>query len=132
MRLQGPNEARKGDTLTVQLLMQSGDPVVSLPMSIGFDPKAIQVLSVTEGDFLQGSGQSSFAHRIDPTGQVLMTVTSPTGATGPGVVATMTLRLLDTSPPQTTVRVTAAAPVGLQGKGIDLASPGPLVIKVGP
>lgn len=132
MRLQGPNEARRGENMTVQLLMQSGDPVVSLPMSIGFDPKAIQVLSVTEGDFLQSGGQSSFAHRIDPSGQVLITATSPTGATGPGVVATMTLRLLDTSPPQTTVRVTAAGPVGLQGKGIDLASPGPLIIKVGP
>lgn len=134
LRLQGPNEASKGSTMTVQLLMQSGDPVVSLPMSIGFDPKAIQVLSVTEGDFLQSGGQSSFAHRIDPSGQVLITSTStsPTGATGPGVVATMTLRLLDTSPPQTTVRVTSAAPVGLQGKSIDLASPGPMVIMVSP
>lgn len=134
MRWQGPVEGRRGDTMSVQLLMQSEDAVVSLPMSIGFDPKAMQILSVTEGNFLKRAGQSSFAQRIDPSGQILITSTSssPTGATGPGVVATVNLRLLDTASSETSLRVTSAAPVGLQGKRIDLAAPGPMVIRVSP
>lgn len=134
MRWQGPVEGRKGDTMSVQLLMQSEDAVVSLPMSIGFDPKAMQILSVTEGNFLKRAGQSSFAQRVDPTGQILVTSTSssPTGAIGPGVVATVNLRLLDTAPAETTLRVTSVAPLGLQGKRIDLAAPGPMVIRVSP
>ena len=134
MRWLGPTEGRRGDAISVQLLMQSEDAVVSLPMSIGFDPKAMQILSVTEGDFLKQAGQSSFAQRIDPSGQILITSTStsPTGAVGPGVVATIHLRLLDSAPQETSLRVTSAAPVGLQGKRIDLAAPGPMTIRVGP
>lgn len=134
MRWLGPTEGRRGDAISVQLLMQSEDPVVSLPMSIGFDPKAVQILSVTEGNFLKQAGQSSFAQRVDPAGQILITSTStsPAGALGPGVIATVHLRLLDTAPQETSLRVTSAAPVGLQGKHIDLAAPGPMTIRVGP
>lgn len=135
LRWQGPSQLRKGDTVAVQLIMQSDQPVVSLPISLGFDPKAIQILSVTEGDFLrQGGGKTSFAQRVDPSGQVLLTgtSTSATGATGSATVATINMRLLSSAPAETALRVIAAAPVSLQGQAVSLPLPSPMVIVAQP
>ena len=52
-------------------------PITSLPFSIGFDPKLIEVTAVNEGDFMrQGGASSSFTTKIDTgTGRVFGTAT---------------------------------------------------------
>ncbi len=135
MRWQGPSRLRKGDTVAIQLVLQSEQPVVSLPVSVAFDPKALQILSVSEGNlFKRSGGKSSFAHRVDPAGQVVLTSTTAAegGVSGSGVVATFNLRVLSSSPPETALGVTAAAPVGLQSAALELPPPPPMKLVVTP
>ncbi|MCB4363297.1 general secretion pathway protein GspD [Hydrogenophaga taeniospiralis] len=135
MRWQGPSRVRKGDTVAIQLVLQSEQPVVSLPVSVAFDPKALQILSVSEGTlFKRSGGKSSFAHRVDPAGQVVLTSTTAaeSGVSGSGVVATFNVRVLSSSPPETALGVTAAAPVGLQSATLELPPPPPMKLVVTP
>lgn len=135
LRWQGPADLRLGDVLAAQLLMQSDQPIVSLPMAVSFDARALQVISVTEGDFLrQGSAQTSFATRVDPSGQILITGTRAgnAGATVPGNVATINFRVISATEPQTRVQLLTVAPIALGGRGAQVALPPPLEIRLSP
>ncbi|WP_080995831.1 secretin N-terminal domain-containing protein [Comamonas testosteroni] len=122
----GPSKVKKGDMVAVQLAIDSPQPIVSLPVSVAFDPKAFQVISVTEGDFFKRTGgKSNFAQRVDSSGQVLMTgtLTGDGGVEGTGVLATFNLRALASSPAQSSLRITAIAPVGLKGSSVTTSPP---------
>ncbi|MFZ6755235.1 secretin N-terminal domain-containing protein [Undibacterium sp. Dicai25W] len=68
---QGPKFVKIGDVFSVQLLMQSGQPVKHTDLIIGFDSQALQAVSVNEGIFMkQGGVQTSFVNQIDPKGQI--------------------------------------------------------------
>lgn len=127
LRWQGPAQVKVGDIFAVQLLMQSDQPVVSVPLAVGFDPRMLQVGSVVEGEFLrQGGAQSSFASRVDPSGQVLVTGTrsGETGATTVGVFTTINFRATSAITPETRVQLLTVAPVGLGGRSVT-TSPAP-------
>jgi general secretion pathway protein D len=127
LRWQGPAEVKVGDIFAVQLLMQSDQPVVSVPLAVGFDPRMLQATSVSEGEFLrQGGSQTSFASRVDPSGQVLVTGTrsGDTGATALGVFATINFRATAAITPETRVQLLTVAPVGLGGRSV-APSPAP-------
>lgn len=112
--------------VAVQLAIDSPQPIASLPVSVAFDPKAFQVISVTEGDFFKRTGgKSNFAQRVDSSGQVLMTgtLTGDGGVEGAGVLATFNLRALASSPAQSSLRITAIAPVGLKGSSVTTSPP---------
>lgn len=135
LRWQGPADLRLGDVFAAQLLMQSDQPIVSLPMAVSFDARALQVISVSEGDFLRQSGaQTSFATRVDPSGQILITGTRAgnAGATVPGNVATINFRVISATEPQTRVQLLTVAPIALGGRGAQVALPPPLEIRLSP
>ena len=86
---QGPAQSKAGDIFALQLMMQSDQPVINVPAAIGFDPRVLQVVGVTEGDFLKRDGaQTSFTSRVDPNGQVVLTGTraGDNGATALGAL----------------------------------------------
>jgi general secretion pathway protein D len=127
LRWQGPAEVKVGDIFAVQLLMQSDQPVVSVPLAVGFDPRMLQATTVSEGEFLrQGGAQTSFASRVDPSGQVLVTGTrsGDTGATALGVFATINFRVTSAITPESRVKLLTVAPVGLGGRSV-VPSPAP-------
>jgi general secretion pathway protein D len=133
LRWQGPPTARVGDTFAVQLVMQSDQPVVSVPLAIGFDARMLQVTSVAEGDFLrQGGAQTSFASRVDPAGQILLTGTrsGETGASAMGVLATVNFRVAAATSPETRIQVLTVAPVGLAGRSLIAAPAPPHIVRV--
>jgi general secretion pathway protein D len=133
LRWQGPAEVKVGDIFAVQLLMQSDQPVVSVPLALGFDPRMLQATSVTEGEFLrQGGSQTSFASRVDPSGQVLVTGTrsGDTGATALGVFATINFRATAAINPETRVQLLTVAPVGLGGRSVAPSPTPPHVVRV--
>ena len=135
LRWQGPTQLKVGDSLALQLLMQSDQPVVSLPMAVGFDARALQVTSVTEGDFLkQNGGQTSFTSRVDPNGQILMTGTraGDSGATVLGSIATVNFRVVAATSPETSVQLLTISPIALGGRGVNTALPAPHVISITP
>jgi general secretion pathway protein D len=135
LRWQGPTALKVGDTFAVQLMMLADQPIVSIPLAIGFDPRALQVVSVTEGDFLKQNGaQTSFTNRIDPNGQILMTGTraGESGATALGAIATINLRVLAATAPETRLQLLTISPIVLGGRGIASPLPLPHVITLSP
>lgn len=134
LRLQGPADAKPGETFSLQLLMQSGLPVVSLPVAIGFDNRALQVVGVSEGDFLkQGGAQTNFSSRVDPGGQVLISGTrsGEGGATVPGTVATVNFRTL-TSTGSAQVQLLTATPTGVGGAPVAVPAAAPYTVAIRP
>lgn len=132
---QGPEKVKVGDVFAVQLIMQSGQPMMSLPLALGFDARSMQVVSVTEGDFLkQGGASTSFSSRVDPSGQIVLTASrsGDSGATGSGVVATVNLRATAAASSDARVQLLTAAPVAQGGKAVSVPLPSPLVIGIAP
>ena len=135
LRWQGPSALKVGDTFAVQLMMQADQPVVSIPLAVGFDPRALQVVSVTEGDFLKQNGaQTSFTSRVDPNGQILMTGTraGDSGATTLGSIATVNFRVVAAPSPETRLQLLTISPIVLGGRGITSPLPLPHVITLAP
>lgn len=135
IKWQGPTQLKVGDVFAVQLVMQADQPVVSVPLAIGFDTKTLQITSVLEGEFLkQGGAQTSFASRVDPSGQILITGTrsGETGATSPGVFATINLKAIAASTTGSRLQLLTISPVVLGGKGINAPLPAPHFVTISP
>lgn len=130
----GPGEARVGQDFILTLSMQSGQPLVSVPVAISFDPKVLQVVGVTEGAFLkQPGGQSAFEYRVDAAGQVVLTATrsGASGATGAGSLAAVQFKVLAAAAgPSTSVQVLASAPVAVGGGALTASLPSPHVVRL--
>jgi general secretion pathway protein D len=86
-----------GSTFNVQLVVNNVRDLYSAPMQVGFDPKVLQVMSVSAGDFLSRDGQPvALVHRENAdTGTITMNATRPPGTggvTGNGVLFTFTFQ----------------------------------------
>lgn len=134
LRWQGPSQLKAGDTFSVQLIMQSDLPIVSLPMAVGFDPQVLQVTGVLEGDFLkQGGVPTKFTSRVDPSGHILMTSTrsGESGATQLNSIATISFRAIATSP-DAKVQLLTIAPIGVSGIAVNTPLPQPKTLTIEP
>jgi general secretion pathway protein D len=132
-RWDGPTSAKLGESFALQLSIQSEQPILSIPMAVGFDPKVLQVTSVSEGDFLrQGSAPTSFTSRIDPNGQVVVTVirTADTGATSLGAVAILNFKVIAAPSAQTAIQLLSIAPTVVGGRTISIPLPLPQTIQL--
>lgn len=135
LRWQGPTKLKVGDTFAMQLIIQADQPIVSIPLALGFDPKTLQVISVKEGEFLkQGNAQTSFNSRVDTNGQILMTATraGDSGASGSGAIATVNFKLIAASNPETRLQLITISPLVLGGRSITAPLPLPHVISIAP
>jgi general secretion pathway protein D len=104
-------------------------------MAVGFDARALQVTSVTEGEFLkQNGGKTSFTSRVDPSGQILMTGTrtGDSGATALGTIATINFRVVAATSHETRIQLLTISPIALGGRGISAALPAPHVVSITP
>lgn len=135
LALLGPNQVKVGANFSVQLSIQPGEAVTSIPLAFSFDPKAFEVTGVTEGDFLkQGQGSTNFSNRVDKNGgQVFATVTrsGQTGAPAPGNILAVEFRALS-QVSDSKIQVTAVSPIGVGGRSVNTSPPSPLTITVTP
>jgi general secretion pathway protein D len=129
----GPHETRVGDQFKLALVMKAGSPLKSVPMQLAFDPSALEVVSVTEGDFFKlGNGRSNFANHVDaPEGRISVGVSrsDKEGATGQGELATVTFRAR-TPRPRSEVRVLSVAAVSPSGTSVNVAVPGSFSVSI--
>ncbi|MFP3555507.1 cohesin domain-containing protein [Paraburkholderia sp. SIMBA_049] len=124
MTIEGPPQAKTGDSVTVSLSMSADQPVASASSIVGFDATKLQFVGVTEGDFLkEGGAPTSFSSRVSP-GQVQLSnsVQGGMGAASRGTYAVLTFRAL-AAVSQTSVKITPGSVVGLTGTPITLAPP---------
>lgn len=131
---QGPTQGRAGEPLTVQLWVQSSEPLANVPLAVTFDPRVLQVMGVQDGDFLrQGGAQAAFSSRVDAAGSISITGarSGGTGAVGSGVLAALTLRPLLPSA-QATLQVAAPTVSRPDGQPASVQLPPPYLISIEP
>jgi general secretion pathway protein D len=85
----------KGSTFAVNVQLTGAQNAYSVPLQVTYDPKILQVVNVSNGNFLSQDGQAvALVHRDDDsTGTLQITATRPPGATGisgDGTVVTLT------------------------------------------
>jgi general secretion pathway protein D len=73
-----------GGTVTLAVQLAHGQDVASVPIQISYDPRILQFMSVTSGDFLAKDGQNVvLVHRDDPTsGKLQVTAQRSPGLQG--------------------------------------------------
>ena len=106
--------------------MQSDQPVTGLPMALAYDSKALQVVNVSEGEFLkEGGAKTSFNSRVEQGGRILLTSTriGDGGATSLADVATITFKALGPAA-ATSVQMVSNTPIGVAGKSL-VGAPAP-------
>jgi len=99
---QAPAQIKAGEQFSAVLKVSSQGALRGLPLLVGFDTQALQVVSVQEGDFFrQANGQTAFNQRTDPAqGKVFVSVVrqnpsgKDAGVNGTGSVVTITFKAL--------------------------------------
>jgi hypothetical protein len=84
LTLEGANTVKVGEEATLNVRVKADQPLVSAAFQIAYDPKAVKLLDVSEGDLLKSDGaQTTFsARRDDAAGMVFVGLSRPTGAEG--------------------------------------------------
>lgn len=131
----GPTQVKAGEEFKLTLRLKTDGMLRGLPLQIGFDGKALQVMDVVEGGFFsQNGGASSYTKSVNATaGKVFVSVSRSEagGAQGEDAVLTLMLRAL---PGATSgeVRVLVASPIVSGGKAPSIALPAPHVLTIDP
>lgn len=131
----GSTQFKVGDTVEVQLVMESKQPLANVAATFGFDNRALQLIGVAESDFLkQGGAQTTFASEVDPSGKISVKGarigdSAATGATGPGFLATLKFRAVAPSD-AAQVQLLKFAPTDIAGQPVAMSMPAPHVLRI--
>lgn len=113
---QGPAQVKVGEEFKVALRAKSREGLRSLLFQFGYDPAALEVVEVSEGELLrQGDASTNFTSNVDSangkiSGGVARNVSNDAGAKGEESVVWLKLKAL--APAQGSVRLLAVTPVG--------------------
>ncbi|MDO8653452.1 MAG: cohesin domain-containing protein [Undibacterium sp.] len=132
LKWHGPSNVSKGDVFIVQLSVQAETPIVSLPMTLSFDPKILQVASVSEGNFLRQDGaKTSFNSKIDPAGKITLTAlrNATSGVKNFDIFTSISFKAL-ASNPQSKIHVLHVAPIDENKQALVIVPPSPFIFKV--
>jgi general secretion pathway protein D len=75
---------QQGSSFTVNVMMAHGQDIAAVPIQITYDPRILQFVNVSNGDFLARDGQPvALVHRDDPSaGKLQVTAQRPPGSSG--------------------------------------------------
>jgi general secretion pathway protein D len=134
MTVQGPQQVKVGDSVTVTVSMQADQPLLIVPANVTYDSSKLQFTGVTEGDFLkQGGAQTNFSSRVGQNGQLSLSdsASGGSGATASATYAVLSFRAIAPSS-QTTVQVQPGTLLGLTGIPVTALPPTPYDLTVNP
>jgi general secretion pathway protein D len=115
-----------GSTATINVLVNSAQPVDSVSMQLKFDSKLLQLVNVANGGFMQRDGQpATLVHRDDGNGTLQVSaVRSPSspGVSGRGTLLTLVFQLkapgtATVTPASVAAQTTGGAPVPASAQG---------------
>jgi general secretion pathway protein D len=131
LAFEGPAAAKVGQEVAVVLRLTSSTPVRGLPLQLGFDPQAVDVVAVDEGRFFGRDGSpTNFSHSVDATAGRISIATIRSAASGlQGGEEVLTIRLRPRKAGRTDVAVLSARLVGPDGDA-QLVLPGPWRLEV--
>jgi len=94
--VQQPAQVAPGATFQISVVLTGGLDIASVPLQITYNPTALSLLNVDNGDFLGRNGQAvALVHRDDGPGTININASLPPGATGingAGVVCVLTFQ----------------------------------------
>jgi general secretion pathway protein D len=119
-----PARVQVGSEVDVELRASLQQPVTSASLQFAFDPKALEIVGVSEGELLKaGQARTALTHKVDPVaGKVLVSIVragAPIEGEGP-LLKVRVKPLAATDKAQ--LQVTMATPVGRGGQRLS-ASP---------
>jgi general secretion pathway protein D len=79
-----PEQTEQGQEFSVAVLVSGVEQLYSAPLFISYDPAALELVSINEGDFLKQAGQTTiFSHSPNQaTGQIIVGYKQGPGGTG--------------------------------------------------
>jgi general secretion pathway protein D len=93
---QQPALVAPGATFQISVVLSGGTDIAAVPLQISYDPAALSLLNVDNGDFLGRNGQAvALVHRDDGPGSININASLPPGASGvngAGVVCVLTFQ----------------------------------------
>ncbi len=135
MSWEGARQAKVGDQFKLVLNVQTNTRVSSVPLEIGYDASALEVIEVAEGDYLkQGNVQTTFSRDIDAANGKISVEASAAGEgglAGRGSLVVITFRAI-ADKPQSQITVNSAAPVNRDGEALAVTLPQPHSINLNP
>lgn len=131
---EGPREIKHGETFQLTLKLKANGGLRGLPFQLAYDPSALKVVGVVEGDFFkQNNGQTSFASNVDAaSGKIFVGVTrsGSEGVAGERILSTITFHALADAK-KTEVKLLAATPVGIGNNVISPGLPDAFAVTIG-
>lgn len=132
---QAPTQAKVGDEFQVMVEAQTSESLGTLSFTLGYDPKALKIVRVAEGNFLRQQGKKTiFTSKIDQdTGRAFIHTAriGPAGVSGKGSVATVTF-VARTATAQSPIVITNPTTVSSNGQELPRAQSTPLVVTLTP
>jgi general secretion pathway protein D len=132
---QAPQSARVGEQIVVAMMALAPSPFVSAAVSLKFDPAALEVVKVEEGDLLrQANAETRFNHTVDALGgRLAVGIARPgsDGAQGQGRLFNVTFRVKAASP-KSQILLNSMSPLGPGDAAIRFSADGPLSIMLQP
>jgi general secretion pathway protein D len=130
---QGPNQVKAGEQFKLALRLKSDGGLRSLPLQIGFDPAAFQILNIQEGEFFRKyDAKTSLSSNVDPTlGKAFISIvrSGTGGAQGDDTVATLVVRALKAGS-QGEFKLLSVTPITVGEKPITPVVPAPFIVNV--
>ena len=135
MSWQAPASARVGEQFVVGVQANAPSPLVGAALSLRFDPAALEVVRVEEGNLLkQANAESRFNHTVDAVGgrlAVSVARPGPEGAQGQGRLFDVTFRV-KAAAPRSQILLTSMSPLGPGGSPMPFSVSGALSIALQP
>jgi general secretion pathway protein D len=133
--VQAPAQAKVGDKFNMQFTAQFPQAASAIGFQLNYDPTALKVLDVAEGDLFRLRGlETNFSRDIDAGGgQVTVELSQKSGdpSPGAGAVASISFEVI-AAKPQTTVTVTRVTPNAADGSALPFGMPAPHVMVLTP
>jgi general secretion pathway protein D len=134
LAFEGNQEIKVGEEATLVLKLKADQPLLSTALQIGYDPKAVRIVAVSEGELFSRDGaQTSFSTRMDEAaGRVFVGLARSGGGgiTGEGVL--LKLKVAGAAPAQAAVKVAVFSAIGPGNSLHAPALPAPLHLTVAP
>lgn len=132
LRWTGPDSARVGTEVEVELHASIGQPVTGASLQFAFDPNALEIVGVAEGELLKaGAARTNFSFKIDPVaGNVLVSIVragAPIEGEGPLLKVKIRPRA---AAEKAVLQLTLASPVGRGGQRLTASGEAALALAV--
>lgn len=130
-----PERVKVGDVFEVTVNGKTNQSLSSLSFALDYDPNALHIVRVTEGDLLKENGKSTlFNTKVEQDkGHAFFHIAriGPQGVSGAGSVAVV-MFAANSATGNASIAISDPTPVGSAGRELTLAPSAPLVINITP